>query len=32
VERYALKRNPAASPALLERQRLWLQQQPAGVA
>ncbi|MFM2172342.1 MAG: hypothetical protein RLZZ54_269 [Cyanobacteriota bacterium] len=32
VERYLLKRNPAVSPALLERQRLWLQQQPAGVA
>jgi predicted metalloprotease with PDZ domain len=32
VERYLLKRNLAASPALLERQRLWLQQQPASAA
>nr|MBW0174442.1 PDZ domain-containing protein [Vulcanococcus sp.] len=32
VDRYQLKRNPAASPAVLERQRLWLQQQPVVVA
>ena len=32
VERYQLKRDPAAGPEVLERQRRWLQQEPAAVA